>query len=83
MEYTYKTKGTCSQMISFSVEDGKVHNVSFYGGCNGNLKGIGALVEGMDIDDVIARVEGIRCGMKATSCPDQLAQALKEVKATM
>ena len=80
MEYTYKTKGTCSQMISFSVEDGKVHNVSFYGGCNGNLKGIGALVEGMDIDDVIARVEGIRCGMKATSCPDQLAQALKTAK---
>ena len=80
MEYTYKTKGTCSQMISFSVEDGKVHNVSFYGGCNGNLKGIGALVEGMDIEDVIARVEGIRCGMKATSCPDQLAQALKTAK---
>ena len=80
MEYTYKTKGTCSQMISFTVEDGKVHNVSFYGGCNGNLKGIGALVEGMNIDDVIARVEGIRCGMKATSCPDQLAQALKEAK---
>jgi len=80
MEYTYKTKGTCSQMISFNVEDGKVHNVSFYGGCNGNLKGIGALVEGMDIDEVIARVEGIRCGMKATSCPDQLAQALKAAK---
>ena len=81
MEHTYRTKGTCSQMISFSVEDGKVHNVSFYGGCNGNLKGIGALVEGMDIDDVIARVEGIRCGMKSTSCPDQLAQALKAAKA--
>ena len=80
MEYTYKTKGTCSQMISFSVEDGKVHNVSFYGGCNGNLKGIGALVEGMDIDEVISRVEGIRCGMKATSCPDQLAQALKSAR---
>ena len=81
MEYTYKTKGTCSQMIHFDVEDGVVKNVQFYGGCNGNLKGIGALVEGMNIDDVIARVEGIKCGMKATSCPDQLAQALKAAKA--
>ena len=80
MQYTYKTKGVCSQMISFDVEDGKVQNVQFFGGCNGNLKGIGALVEGMDIDDVIARVEGIRCGMKSTSCPDQLAQALKAAK---
>lgn len=80
MQYTYKTKGTCSQMISFEVNDGKVSNVQFLGGCNGNLKGIGALVEGMNIDDVIARVEGIHCGMKATSCPDQLAKALKEAK---
>ena len=62
------------------MEDGKVKNVQFYGGCNGNLKGIAALVEGMDIDDVIARVEGIHCGMKPTSCPDQLALALKQVK---
>ena len=81
MQYTYKTKGTCSQMINFEVEDGKVKNVQFYGGCNGNLKGIAALVEGMDIDDVIARVEGVKCGMKSTSCPDQLAQALKQAKA--
>lgn len=81
MQYTYKTKGTCSQMINFEVEDGKVKNVQFFGGCNGNLKGIAALVEGMDIDDVIARIEGVKCGMKSTSCPDQLAQALKEVKA--
>ena len=80
MDYSYKTKGTCSREITFSVEDGKVKNVSFFGGCNGNLKGIGALVEGMDIDDVIARVEGIHCGMKSTSCPDQLAQALKAAK---
>lgn len=80
MEYTYKTRGTCSREIAFTVEDGKVSNVQFYGGCNGNLKGIGALVEGMDIDEVIARVEGIKCGMKATSCPDQLAQALKAAK---
>ena len=80
MEFTYKTKGTCSQMINFEVKDGKVYNVQFFGGCNGNLKGIGALVEGMDIDDVIARIEGVKCGMKKTSCPDQLAQALKEAK---
>ena len=78
--YQYKTKGTCSQMIVFDVEDGKVMNVSFMGGCNGNLKGIGALVEGMPVDEVIARVEGITCGMKKTSCPDQLAQALKAYK---
>lgn len=81
MQYEYKTKGTCSQRIFFEVEDGIVKHVEFLGGCNGNLKGIGALVEGMQIDDVIARVEGIRCGMKNTSCPDQLAQALKEAKA--
>ena len=80
MQYTYKTKGTCSREIAFEVENGKVTNVQFFGGCNGNLKGIGALVGGMNIDDVIARVEGITCGMKSTSCPDQLAQALKVAK---
>ena len=80
MQYTYKTKGTCSREIVFEVENGKVKNVQFFGGCNGNLKGIAALVEGMDIDDVIARVEGVTCGPKATSCPDQLAQALKAAK---
>ena len=79
MQYEYKTKGTCSRSILFEVEEGKVKNVQFVGGCNGNLKGIAALVEGMDVADVISRVEGIRCGMKATSCPDQLANALKEV----
>lgn len=80
MQFEYKTKGTCSQHILFDVEDGKVKNVQFIGGCNGNLKGIGALVEGMHIDDVIARVDGIRCGGKETSCPDQLATALKQAK---
>ena len=79
--YQYKTKGTCSQMIYFDLEDGKVKNVQFLGGCNGNLKGIGQLVEGMDVDDVIARLEVTTCGMKRTSCPDQLAKALKEAKA--
>ena len=80
MQYTYKTKGTCSREIAFEVENGKVTNVQFFGGCNGNLKGIAALVEGMDIDEVISRVEGVTCGPKSTSCPDQLAQALKAAK---
>ena len=79
MQYEYKTKGTCSQRIIFEIEDHKLKNVQFLGGCNGNLKGIGSLVEGMDVDEVISRLEGIQCGMKATSCPDQLANALKEV----
>ena len=78
--YEYKTTGTCSQRILFDVEGGKVKNVQFIGGCNGNLKGIAALVEGMDVDTVIERVQGIRCGMKKTSCPDQLAQALIAAK---
>ena len=82
MQYEYKTKGTCSQRILFEIEEGKVKNVQFLGGCNGNLKGIGALVEGMDVQDVISRVEGIKCGMKSTSCPEQLAQALKEAANT-
>ena len=78
MHYEYATKGTCSRAIYFDIEDGRVHNVQFMGGCNGNLKGIGSLVEGMKAEDVIERVSGIRCGMKSTSCPDQLAKALKE-----
>ena len=80
MQFEYRTQGTCSQRILFEVEDGKVKNVQFLGGCNGNLKGIGSLVEGMDVDTVIARLEGTTCGMKATSCPDQLARALEEAK---
>lgn len=80
MQYQYKTKGTCSQQILFEIEDNKLTNVQYIGGCNGNLKGISALVEGMDVDDVIARLEGTKCGMKDTSCPDQLARALKEAK---
>ena len=78
--YQYNTQGVCSKSIYFDVEDNKVRNVTYLGGCNGNLKGIGALVEGMDIDEVIARLEGVRCGMKKTSCPDQLAKALKVYK---
>ena len=78
--YEYKTSGTCSRSILFDIEDGKVKNVQFIGGCNGNLKGIAALVEGMDVDTVIERVQGVTCGMKKTSCPDQLAQALITAK---
>lgn len=78
MEYKYRTSGTCSRSISFEIENGIVKNVSFEGGCNGNLKGIGAIVEGMKVEDVINRLSGIRCGFKSTSCPDQLARALKE-----
>jgi len=78
MQYEYKTKGTCSQRIFFEIEDGKLKNVSYLGGCNGNLKGICSLVEGWNVEDVIARLDGITCGGKPTSCPDQLARALKE-----
>lgn len=78
MKFEYRTKGTCSQRILFEIVDGIVHNVEFIGGCNGNLKGISSLVNGMKVEDVIAKVEGICCGMKSTSCPDQLAKALKE-----
>ena len=80
MQFQYKTKGTCSQQIHFEIEDGKLKNVQFLGGCNGNLQGIGALVEGMDVDSVIERLEGIHCGYKPTSCPDQLATALKAAR---
>ena len=76
---TYKTKGTCSTAIDREVKDGIIESVQFTGGCNGNLKGICALVKGMRVEDAIEKLEGIRCGMKPTSCPDQLAQALKSL----
>lgn len=78
MEYHYKPKGVCSSRIDFMIEDGKVKQVKYIGGCSGNTQGICRLVEGMDKEEVIKRLEGIRCGMKKTSCPDQLAKALKE-----
>lgn len=78
MKYTYYTSGTCSQQIDFEIEDGKLRNVMFAGGCHGNLQGIARLVEGMDCNEVIAKLEGIRCGFKVTSCPDQLSRAIKE-----
>lgn len=78
MQYEYRTKGTCSQRILFEIEDGKVRNVQFIGGCHGNLQGISRLVEGMPVEEVVCKIKGIRCGMKPTSCPDQLAKALEE-----
>ena len=80
MKYTYQAQGTCSQLINLDVEEGIINEVSFVGGCNGNLQGISKLIKGMKIDDVIDRLEGIRCGYKATSCPDQLSKALKQIK---
>ncbi|MCM1399320.1 MAG: TIGR03905 family TSCPD domain-containing protein [Clostridium sp.] len=74
----YKTTGTCSAAIDFNIVDGKLTDVKFLGGCNGNTQGISKLVEGMNVEDVIARLEGIQCGTKNTSCPDQLAKALKQ-----
>lgn len=75
--YQFQTRGVCSRSITFDIVDGTVKDVSFVGGCNGNLKGIGALVEGMPAEDVIARLKGMTCGPKQTSCPDQLAMALQ------
>ncbi len=76
MKYGYKTSGTCSRYIEFELEDGIVHNVAFTGGCNGNLKSIGKLVEGMKVEDVIDKIQGVDCGGRGTSCGDQLAKAL-------
>ena len=79
----YTTQGTCSRQITFDVVDNKLRNVRFLGGCSGNTQGVARLVEGMDVDEAIRRLEGIQCGPRPTSCPDQLAQALKEYKAQL
>lgn len=76
----YKTVGTCSSMIDFEVNGDVIESVSFTGGCNGNLKGISSLVKGMKVDDAIEKLQGIKCGFKNTSCPDQLAHALMQYK---
>ena len=81
MQFSYKTNGVCSRNILIDVEDGIVQSVRFEGGCNGNTKGVSALVEGMKVEEVIKRLENIKCGFKNTSCPDQLAQALKKISA--
>ena len=80
MKLTYKTNGVCSRTINIEIDNGIVKSVRFEGGCNGNTKGISALVEGMKVEDVISRLEGITCGFRGTSCPDQLAKALKTLE---
>ena len=82
MTHKYKAKGVCARTIHFEItEDNKIHNVVFEGGCNGNTQGVSALIEGMDVNDAIKRMEGIHCGPRSTSCPDQLSKALKEALA--
>ena len=81
MMYNYMTNGTCSRQIYLNIEDGILKDVEFVGGCHGNLQGVCALVKGMKCDDVVAKLEGIKCGFKQTSCPDQLTRAIKEAMA--
>ena len=83
MDFEYKTRGTCSSRIRFSIENGALHNVSFTDGCPGNTLGIAQLVEGMKAEDVARRLKGVRCGRKATSCPDQLATAVEQAMAKL
>lgn len=78
MTFSYKTRGTCSSQITFDLDGNIVRNVKFYGGCNGNLKGIASLVEGMTVEDISEKLSGVTCGFKNTSCPDQLAKAVVE-----
>lgn len=79
MKYNFTPRGVCSRQIDIETEGGRIVDVKFTGGCNGNLKGISALVKGMDIEEAISKLENIHCGMKNTSCPDQLAKALKQI----
>lgn len=78
MKHFYKTHETCSEAIEFEIVDGRLHNVQFIGGCDGNTQGVARLVEGMPVDEVLQRLEGIRCGWKTTSCPDQLCKAIRD-----
>lgn len=77
MTFIYRTQGVCAREIAIEIENDKLVSAQFNGGCNGNLKGISELCKGMDIKEIIEKLEGIRCGFKSTSCPDQLAEALK------
>ena len=79
MTFVYNPRGVCARQFTITVEDGVVQDVQVVGGCSGNLQGISALVRGMKVEEAVSRMEGIRCGMKATSCPDQIAKALKTV----
>jgi uncharacterized protein (TIGR03905 family) len=81
MTFTYKPTGVCSQQITIEInEDNTIGDIQFLGGCNGNLKGLSALAKGKDMDEVIDSLKGIQCGFKGTSCPDQLAKALEQIK---
>lgn len=80
MTYEYKTRGVCSRSIVIDIDDERINSVHFVGGCNGNTQGVASLVAGMKIDDVIERLSGINCGGRGTSCPDQLSQALIQIK---
>ncbi|MBE7026753.1 MAG: TIGR03905 family TSCPD domain-containing protein [Ruminococcaceae bacterium] len=80
MKYSFRPKGVCSMQIEIEVENSLIKNVEFVGGCSGNTQGVASLAKGRNIDEVIAALEGIKCGFKNTSCPDQLACALKEIK---
>lgn len=79
MHYKYKTKNTCSSEIEFDIDNNKIYNVRYTGGCNGNLKAVSSLVEGVDIDEFQKRCKGIKCGFRDTSCIDQLSKAIEEV----
>lgn len=79
MVTTFKTRGVCSRAINIEIDDGIIVNIEFVGGCSGNTQGVAALAKGMKVEDAIAKLEGIKCGFKNTSCPDQLAIALKEI----
>ena len=81
MHYTFYPQGVCSRKIDLDIENGRVHNIQYLGGCNGNLKALGALAEGMTVEEVIQRLDGIHCGERSTSCSDQLARNLKQVLA--
>ena len=77
--YTYKPKGVCSVQMDFDIDNNKIYNLVVTGGCSGNLKGIASLIEGLDKNEVIKKLKGIECGLKKTSCPDQLSKALEEI----
>ncbi|MDU2195294.1 MAG: TIGR03905 family TSCPD domain-containing protein [Clostridiales bacterium] len=80
MTIEYRPRGVCSQKMTLEVERGVIRSLRVEGGCNGNLQGLARLVEGMEVEEVIRRLDGIKCGFKSTSCPDQLAQALKKTR---
>ncbi|MBQ1261307.1 MAG: TIGR03905 family TSCPD domain-containing protein [Clostridia bacterium] len=81
--FTYTTRGVCSRSIDISIEDGVIQSVTYHGGCSGNTQGVAALARGLTVEDAIERLSGIRCGLKSTSCPDQLATALREYQSKL